>query len=51
MKRVAPITFEFVYLETMESIGLTEIVYNRLLRQAWKNLILDLQSTQKYTDN
>lgn len=49
MKKVAPITFSFVYLDNLTSQERTEQTYARLFRQAWQNIV-DKQSTQKYTE-
>ncbi len=50
MKRVAPITFEFVYLSDKESEERTARAYARIFRQAWANVI-DKQSTEKYIES
>ena len=49
MKKIAPITFAYVYLEKDASEERTDMAYARLFRQAWQNM-LDKQSTQKYTE-
>lgn len=49
MKKIAPITFAFVHLDTETSSERTDQAYARLFRQAWQNIV-DKQSTQKYTE-
>lgn len=50
MRKVTPIKFSFVYLNTDKSKSRLADAYRRIFTKAWKNL-LDKQSTQKYTDN
>ena len=50
MKKVAPIIFSFVYLDSATSEERSEMAYARIFRQAWKNIV-DKQSTQKYSES
>lgn len=49
MKKIAPITFTYVYLDNATSTERTEMAYARIFRQAWKSIV-DKQSTQKYSE-
>ncbi len=49
MKKIAPITFSFVYLGNLTSQERTDQAYARIFRQAWKSIV-DKQSTQKYSE-
>lgn len=48
MRKITPITFDFLYLDTQESKERLSDAYRRIFRTAWKNLV-DKQNIPKYT--